>query len=78
MDSVIKNFCCYSGKILEAFTHMEEPWLKTRRGLSALSHSNRIIEKELIGQYFIDDIIPAVLYIMPKIISCILSKIWLQ
>ena len=52
IDSVIKNFCCYSGKTLEAFTHMEEPWLRTRGGLPAQSHSDRIIEKELIGQYF--------------------------
>lgn len=52
IDSVIKNFCCYSGKTLEAFTHMEEPWLSTRKGLQAQSHSDRIIEKELIGQYF--------------------------
>lgn len=52
LDDVIKNFCCYSGKTLEAFTHVEEPWLETRRGLPADSNSDRIIEKELIGKYF--------------------------
>lgn len=52
IDSVIRNFCCYSGKVLEMFTHMEEPWLRTRDGLPAGSHSNRIIEKDLIGKYF--------------------------
>ncbi|MCK9471899.1 MAG: DUF4065 domain-containing protein [Bacilli bacterium] len=52
LDSIIKNICCYSGKTLEAFTHMEEPWLRTRKGLSAEFHSERIIEKELIGEYF--------------------------
>ncbi|MFA5576911.1 MAG: type II TA system antitoxin MqsA family protein [Tissierellaceae bacterium] len=53
LDSIVKNFCCYSGKTLEAFTHQEGPWLKTREGLSAEAHSNRIIDKELIGSYFV-------------------------
>lgn len=52
IDSVIKNFCCYSGKTLEAFTHMEKPWLKARKGLPAASHSTQIIEKKQIGKYF--------------------------
>ena len=33
LDSVIKNFCCYSGKTLESFTHLEEPWRRTRGDL---------------------------------------------
>lgn len=53
LDSIVKNFCCYSGKTLEAFTHQEEPWLKTREGLSAEAHSDRIIDRGLIGNYFI-------------------------
>lgn len=53
IDSVVQNFCCYSGKILECFTHSEMPWLKTRGNLPADAHSNRIISKELIGEYFI-------------------------
>lgn len=52
IDSVIKNFCCYSGKILEAFTHMEKPWLSTRDGLPVDAHSDRVIDKEIIGKYF--------------------------
>lgn len=52
LDSVIKHFCCYSGKTLEAFTHTEMPWLKTRGSLPVDAHSNRIIDKELIGKYF--------------------------
>ena len=52
IDSVIQNFCCYSGKILERFTHSEMPWLKTRSNLPADAHSNRIISKEPIGEYF--------------------------
>lgn len=53
IDSVTQYFCCYSGKILECFTHSEMPWLKTRGNLPAEAHSNRIISKELIGEYFV-------------------------
>lgn len=52
IDSVVRYFCCYSGKILECFTHSEMPWLKTRGNLLAEAHSNRIISKETIGEYF--------------------------
>lgn len=52
IDSVIQNFCCYSGKILERFTHAEMPWIKTRGGLPADAHSDRIITKEDIGEFF--------------------------
>lgn len=52
LDSVIKNVCCYSGKVLEKFTHSETPWLSTREDLSTDTASNRIIEKELIVAYF--------------------------
>lgn len=53
LDSVIKNFGCYSGKTLEKFTHLEMPWRQTRVGLPMHTHSNRIIHKELIGKYFL-------------------------
>ena len=52
IDSVIQNFCCYSGKILERFTHTELPWIKTRDNLPTDAHSNRKISKETIGEYF--------------------------
>jgi putative zinc finger/helix-turn-helix YgiT family protein len=52
IDSIIQNLCCYSGKILERFTHSETPWLKTRGNLSADAHSCSIISKEVIGEYF--------------------------
>ncbi|NPV81729.1 MAG: DUF4065 domain-containing protein [Firmicutes bacterium] len=52
IDSVIQNLCCYSGKILGRFTHAETPWLKTRGNLPADAHSDRIIPKEAIGEYF--------------------------
>lgn len=53
IDSVVQNLCCYSGKMLERFTHYETPWLKTRGDLPADAHSNRVISKESIGEYFI-------------------------
>ena len=51
-DSVINNICCYSGKILERFTHNEAPWLTTRGDLPDSALSDRIIEKSVIGAYF--------------------------
>lgn len=52
LDSVIKNICCYSGKILELFTHSETPWISTRGKLPEHTTSGRIIEKKQIGDYF--------------------------
>lgn len=52
IDSVIKNFCCYSGKTLEGFTHSEAPWLKTRGDIPITAVSNRTIHKKEIGEYF--------------------------
>lgn len=52
IDSVIKNLCCYSGKILERFTHTETPWLKTRGDLHSTESSDRIIDKKDISEYF--------------------------
>ncbi len=54
IDCVIKNLSCYSGKILEKFTHSESPWIETRGELSPFVASNRIIDKDLIGQYFLN------------------------
>ena len=51
-DSVIQNICCYSGKVLERFTHNESPWLITRGDLPVTSPSDRVIEKALIKEYF--------------------------
>jgi len=51
-DSVIKYYCCFSGKILESFTHLEEPWLKARKNLKIAETSNRVIPKDDIGKFF--------------------------
>lgn len=52
LDAVIRYFGCYSGKILERITHVEPPWKQTRIGLSDDVNTERIIEKELIREYF--------------------------
>ncbi len=53
LDSVIRNICCYSGKVLETFTHNESPWINTRGELLDGAISNKIIDKQIIGDYFI-------------------------
>lgn len=52
LNSVAKNVCCYSGKVLEKFTHLEEPWLSARGELSDNVSLERIIAKQQIGDYF--------------------------
>lgn len=52
LDSVAKHLCCYSGKTLEAFTHLELPWLVTRGDLPAEASTDRIIPKQQIAEYF--------------------------
>ncbi len=53
IDSVIKNICCYSGKVLEKFTHNEQPWIITRGDILDSAPSNRIIDKKMIGDFFL-------------------------
>ena len=52
LDSIVRHVCCHSGKTLESFTHTETPWVAARAGLPADASSNRIIEKQAIGEYF--------------------------
>lgn len=51
-DSVINNLCCYSGKVLEQFTHNETPWLVARGDLPVIEPSKQIISHDNIGTYF--------------------------
>lgn len=53
LDAVVKYICCYSGKILEQFTHLEEPWILARGDLADNDRADRVIEKESIGKYFV-------------------------
>lgn len=52
IDSVIKNLSGYSGKTLEAFTHLETPWLVTRGDLPVSLNTDREIDRKLISSYF--------------------------
>lgn len=52
LESVVKNLSCYSGKVLEKFTHSESPWLSARGDLAETESSNQIIQKKDIGKYF--------------------------
>lgn len=52
LESIAKHICCYSGKVLEKFTHSEAPWLSARGELLEDAPSDRIILKERIGEYF--------------------------
>lgn len=54
VNSVIRHFGCYSAKSLEEMTHLENPWILTRKGLKKNEGCNRVIEKHLIDSYFID------------------------
>lgn len=52
LDSIVRHICCYSGKTLESFTHLETPWISTRGNLPVEASTNRIIPKQIIGEYF--------------------------
>lgn len=53
LESVAKNICCYSGKVLEMFTHNERPWLELRVDIPDDAKMNMIISKEAIADYFV-------------------------
>lgn len=52
LDSVVLNLGCYSGKILEYMTHIESPWIQTRKGLNDNEACTESISKDLISDYF--------------------------
>ncbi|MFK9091704.1 type II toxin-antitoxin system antitoxin SocA domain-containing protein [Bacillus salipaludis] len=52
LDSIVNNFGCFSGKVLEKVTHIESPWKDARKGLGEDVPSNRTINKESIEKYF--------------------------
>lgn len=52
LDSIVNNFGCYSGKVLEEMTHIESPWKDERRGLRNDEPSNRVITRGSIEKYF--------------------------
>lgn len=52
LDSICENFGCYSGTMLESFTHDEDPWRRTRGELDEKEKSDKIIDKKIIKEYF--------------------------
>lgn len=53
VESVIKFYGCYSGKILEQMTKNEAPWMLVRtKNIKEINMPNKIIEKNLIKIYF--------------------------
>lgn len=52
LDNIVRHICCYSGKTLEAFTHIETPWVSSRGNLPVGASANRVIPKQIIGEYF--------------------------
>ena len=52
LDSICENFGCYSGTMLESFTHDEDPWKITRGELDEKEKSDKIIDKKIIKEYF--------------------------
>jgi len=52
VDSIINNFGCYSGKILEKMTHKTDPWIQARNGLDKKESSSNQIKLEDINIYF--------------------------
>lgn len=52
LDVIIKCFGYYSGNALEKMTHFEIPWLNARKDLLPNESINKIIENEIIKEYF--------------------------
>jgi len=52
IDNVLGSFGMYSGKVLEAITHRETPWVEARRGYLPEENSDEVITKSAMQQYF--------------------------
>ena len=52
LDAVWDAYGKFSGKYLEQLTHEEEPWIKTRGNLPAGVGSDRVIDKNIIKEYY--------------------------
>lgn len=51
LSKIVNIFGCYSGKILREMSHLTDPWIKARVGLSDDENSNRIIEFDDINKF---------------------------
>ncbi len=52
LDTIIKNFGCYSGPILREMSHLTDPWIIARKGLKDNEPSTRYIEEKDMNDYF--------------------------
>lgn len=52
INNVSKFFSCYSGSKLRDMSHLTDPWINARKGLSEEEPSNRIIDNKDIENYF--------------------------
>jgi uncharacterized phage-associated protein len=52
LDEVLDAYDHYSGVVLSAMTHMEDPWSNARQGLSPTDSSRRVITHEAMRRYY--------------------------
>ncbi|MBQ6538493.1 MAG: DUF4065 domain-containing protein, partial [Eubacterium sp.] len=52
IDDVISEFSDFSGDELSEITHLEGPWVSTRRGLKDGDSDNRVIDETLMREYY--------------------------
>lgn len=51
-DAILRYICCYKGELLQQLTHLEQPWLQTRKDLPRNTKTDRVIDKNKIAIYF--------------------------
>ena len=56
LNYVMENFSKYDAKYLEDLSHEQEPWITSREGLDPDERNDKIIPKEIIANYFINEI----------------------
>ena len=56
LNYVINKYSKYDSKYLEELTHNQEPWILSREGLDPDERSDKTIDKEIISNYFINDV----------------------
>lgn len=53
IDLVIDTFGKYSPKVLEEISHLQDPWIEKRKGISSKESSNEEISRESIHDFYI-------------------------
>lgn len=56
LNYVIDKFSKYDSKYLEELSHKQEPWILSRNGLDPDERSDKTISKEIIANYFSNEI----------------------